>query len=137
MEPSEDGKGGYRTVEDLCLDQDSEKDVTGSDSGSDDAHPTLQYTTSTSPSAAGGEAFPRPDERTPRHGGRFAGDTVRAALPPRGPIAEGMRRPDAVGWRDLPRKKQLLVITLARLSEPLVQTSLLVGRLLPRAPLDP
>lgn len=27
-------------------------------------------------------------------------------------------------WRDLPRKDQLLVITLARLSEPLVQTSL-------------
>ncbi|KAI1344679.1 MFS general substrate transporter [Xylariaceae sp. FL0016] len=29
-----------------------------------------------------------------------------------------------VAWRDLPRKDQLLVITLARLSEPLVQTSL-------------
>ncbi|KAI0101985.1 MFS general substrate transporter [Nemania sp. FL0031] len=29
-----------------------------------------------------------------------------------------------VGWRDLPRKDQLLVITLARLSEPLTQTSL-------------
>jgi hypothetical protein len=27
-------------------------------------------------------------------------------------------------WRDLPRKDQLLVITLARLSEPLVQTSI-------------
>ncbi|GAB1316215.1 hypothetical protein MFIFM68171_06425 [Madurella fahalii] len=29
-----------------------------------------------------------------------------------------------VSWRDLPRKDQLIVITLARLSEPLVQTSL-------------
>ncbi|KAI6092014.1 MFS general substrate transporter [Hypoxylon rubiginosum] len=29
-----------------------------------------------------------------------------------------------VAWRDLPKKRQLLVITLARLSEPLVQTSL-------------
>ncbi|EEY14322.1 conserved hypothetical protein [Verticillium alfalfae VaMs.102] len=29
-----------------------------------------------------------------------------------------------VAWRDLPRKNQLLVITLARLSEPLVHTSL-------------
>lgn len=29
-----------------------------------------------------------------------------------------------VGWRDLPKKKQLFVITMARLSEPLVQTSL-------------
>lgn len=31
-----------------------------------------------------------------------------------------------VAWRDLPKKKQLVVITLARLSEPLVQTSLQV-----------
>ncbi|KAI0144219.1 MFS general substrate transporter [Hypoxylon sp. NC0597] len=29
-----------------------------------------------------------------------------------------------VAWKDLPKKKQLVVITLARLSEPLVQTSL-------------
>ena len=29
-----------------------------------------------------------------------------------------------VAWKDLPRKDQLIVITLARLSEPLVQTSL-------------
>lgn len=29
-----------------------------------------------------------------------------------------------VAWRDLPRKKQLAIITIARLSEPLVQTSL-------------
>ena len=27
-------------------------------------------------------------------------------------------------WRDLPRREQLVVITLARLSEPLVQTSI-------------
>lgn len=33
-------------------------------------------------------------------------------------------KPETVGWRDLPRKQQLLVIVLARLSEPLVQTSL-------------
>ncbi|KAI0474276.1 major facilitator superfamily domain-containing protein [Xylaria cf. heliscus] len=31
---------------------------------------------------------------------------------------------DVVGWKDLPKKDQLLVITLARLSEPLTQTSL-------------
>ncbi|KAI1119694.1 major facilitator superfamily domain-containing protein [Nemania abortiva] len=42
---------------------------------------------------------------------------------------EESRRPstlpsDVIGWRDLPRKGQLLVITLARLSEPLTQTSL-------------
>ena len=35
----------------------------------------------------------------------------------------------AVSWGDLPRKDQLIVITLARLSEPLVQTSLQVPRL--------
>lgn len=29
-----------------------------------------------------------------------------------------------IAWRDLPRKKQLAIITIARLSEPLVQTSL-------------
>ncbi len=32
-----------------------------------------------------------------------------------------------VGWRDLPQKGQLAVLTLARLSEPLVQTSLQVS----------
>ncbi|KAI1099231.1 MFS general substrate transporter [Jackrogersella minutella] len=41
---------------------------------------------------------------------------------------ERSRRPSdskkVVAWKDLPRKKQLIVITLARLSEPLVQTSL-------------
>lgn len=31
---------------------------------------------------------------------------------------------ELVAWRDLPRKQQLVVITLTRLSEPLVQTSL-------------
>lgn len=31
---------------------------------------------------------------------------------------------EMIAWRDLPRKKQLVVITLTRLSEPLVQTSL-------------
>ncbi|KAK2046020.1 major facilitator superfamily transporter [Colletotrichum somersetense] len=33
-------------------------------------------------------------------------------------------KPKPVAWRDLPKKQQLLVITLTRLSEPLVQTSL-------------
>lgn len=34
---------------------------------------------------------------------------------------------NVVGWGDLPKKDQLLVITLARLSEPLTQTSLQVS----------
>ncbi|KAF0321894.1 putative membrane protein [Colletotrichum asianum] len=33
-------------------------------------------------------------------------------------------KPKPIAWRDLPQKQQLLVITLTRLSEPLVQTSL-------------
>lgn len=35
-------------------------------------------------------------------------------------------KPKPIAWRDLPQKQQLLVITLTRLSEPLVQTSLQV-----------
>jgi len=35
---------------------------------------------------------------------------------------------ETVSWMDLPRKGQLAVLTLARLSEPLVQTSLQVRR---------
>jgi MFS family permease len=35
-----------------------------------------------------------------------------------------VKQPEAIGWMDLPRKQQLIVIVLARLSEPLVQTSL-------------
>ena len=37
---------------------------------------------------------------------------------------------EKVSWGDLPRKDQLIVITLARLSEPLVQTSLQVSALI-------
>lgn len=45
-----------------------------------------------------------------------------AAQPP-SPPAEP-EKPPPVSWRDLPRKRQLLIITLARISEPLVQSSL-------------
>src|SRR4051812_6467502 len=47
------------------------------------------------------------------------------------------QKKEYVGWMDLPRKGQLIVLTLARLSEPLVQTSLQVcasPQLPPRAP---
>lgn len=47
----------------------------------------------------------------------------------RGRNGQNQKRDDSsatVGWGDLPQKKQLIVITLARLSEPLVQTSLQV-----------
>lgn len=36
-------------------------------------------------------------------------------------------RSEPVAWRDLPHRQQLVIITLARLSEPLVQTSLQVS----------
>ncbi|KAI0472925.1 MFS general substrate transporter [Xylariaceae sp. FL0804] len=42
----------------------------------------------------------------------------------RRPSLKPQKTSKAVGWRDLPRKHQLLVLTLARLSEPLAQTSL-------------
>jgi hypothetical protein len=38
----------------------------------------------------------------------------------------GQKAGKVVRWRDLPRKGQLTVLTLARLSEPLVQTSIQV-----------
>lgn len=43
------------------------------------------------------------------------------------PPQPSKRANNVVGWGDLPKKDQLLVITLARLSEPLTQTSLQVG----------
>ncbi|KEY70286.1 hypothetical protein S7711_06989 [Stachybotrys chartarum IBT 7711] len=45
------------------------------------------------------------------------------ATQPPSPPAEP-EKPPPVSWKDLPRKKQLLIITLARISEPLVQSSL-------------
>jgi hypothetical protein len=38
---------------------------------------------------------------------------------------------EPVTWMSLPHKRQLIVLTLSRLSEPLVQTSLQVSRLPP------
>jgi len=40
---------------------------------------------------------------------------------------KGTSSKKVVAWKDLPKKDQLLVITLARLSEPLTQTSLQVS----------
>ncbi|OTB01455.1 hypothetical protein M426DRAFT_323471 [Hypoxylon sp. CI-4A] len=58
-------------------------------------------------------------------GGALSIDTSTAVTD----FGERGRRPSdspkkVVAWMDLPKKKQLIVITLARLSEPLVQTSL-------------
>lgn len=46
-----------------------------------------------------------------------------------GLIEGGNEKEEKVTWMSLPCKKQLIVLTLARLSEPLVQTSLQVNYL--------
>ncbi|KAF7195587.1 Major facilitator superfamily multidrug transporter mfsB [Pseudocercospora fuligena] len=60
------------------------------------------------------------------HDTRIA-DTAREAdddaEPPPGPSSKQEKR-QAVAWKDLPKKGQLAILTLARLSEPLTQTSL-------------
>lgn len=40
---------------------------------------------------------------------------------------------EKVTWASLPHRRQLIILTLARLSEPLVQTSLQVGSFYPRS----
>ncbi|TKX26645.1 MFS transporter-like protein 11 [Elsinoe australis] len=48
-----------------------------------------------------------------------------AALSPTPPLSDKAKsKPDQVSWSSLPRKDQLILLTLARLSEPLTQTSL-------------
>ena len=42
------------------------------------------------------------------------------------------KKEDEVTWRSLPQRSQLIILTLARLSEPLVQTSLQASRSIPR-----
>ncbi|GJC89182.1 putative membrane protein YCR023C [Colletotrichum liriopes] len=72
------------------------------------------------------------DEDTPmlgRAGGALASnvEVADAPLSDSAPLPAPPVKPDKpkpVAWRDLPKKQQLLVITLTRLSEPLVQTSL-------------
>ena len=41
------------------------------------------------------------------------------------------QREEPVTWKSLPHRSQLIILTLARLSEPLVQTSLQVSALFP------
>lgn len=65
----------------------------------------------------------------PRPDGLYIDTGIAPANTERGPRLPQPSKPSnhVVGWRDLPKKDQLLVITLARLSEPLTQTSLQVG----------
>ncbi|EFX03310.1 major facilitator superfamily transporter [Grosmannia clavigera kw1407] len=48
----------------------------------------------------------------------------KSSLPPPPSKSQQQQQSEVVRWRDLPHKGQLTVLTLARLSEPLVQTSL-------------
>jgi hypothetical protein len=41
-------------------------------------------------------------------------------------VTEDEKKEEPVTWRSLPHRRQLIILTLARLSEPLVQTSLQV-----------
>ncbi|KAK0707600.1 major facilitator superfamily domain-containing protein [Lasiosphaeris hirsuta] len=106
-----DGGGGDRFLD--AVDLDSDKESLLSDSGSrQDAGSVPDYGSSQS-------QRPRP--------GSLPALTMGAPGPLAVPAAEPSRAAgDAttVSWMDLPRKDQLVVLTLARLSEPLVQTSL-------------
>lgn len=53
-----------------------------------------------------------------------AATVVQTPAEPRTVSEPSKEKKDTVSWNDLPRKQQLVVITLTRLSEPLVQTSL-------------
>lgn len=53
-----------------------------------------------------------------------AADVAQTPLEPRLASESQKEKKEKISWKDLPQKKQLVVITLTRLSEPLVQTSL-------------
>lgn len=122
-----DGEGAKPEENDRDPDLDLEKDAADSDSESDDSHPTLRHSRYTSPAAADAVPFLGSNEGYLHRSGRSTASATDAAPPSLRPAAKGDKRPDHVGWRDLPQKRQLIVITLARLSEPLVQTSLQVS----------
>ena len=65
--------------------------------------------------------LPRPSTIA-RHASFLDEDEVPPTSP--SPPSKSIKRPGPVAWRDLPKKSQLAILTLARLSEPLTQTSL-------------
>lgn len=122
--------------EETELDLDSEKEDLLSDSDSTDG----QHVSRSDQRAAAAAAAPTDAEpflgssRDLRHGSRSTPAATEPVHPPLINAVGKHKRSDAVGWRDLPRKRQLIVITLARLSEPLVQTSLQVCHPIPTHP---
>lgn len=67
--------------------------------------------------------LPRPSSIA-RHASFLDGDELPPTSPPPSDPPTKQDKPGPVAWRDLPRKSQLALLTLARLSEPLTQTSL-------------
>ena len=59
-----------------------------------------------------------------RHASFLDKDEAPPTFPSPSHIPIEQDRPGPVAWRDLPKKSQLAILTLARLSEPLTQTSL-------------
>jgi hypothetical protein len=53
---------------------------------------------------------------------------VEGAISPAEPAELEKKKEEPVTWASLPHRSQLIILTLARLSEPLVQTSLQVRR---------
>jgi hypothetical protein len=114
-EPSGHARNGDQALDDdVFSDTDSEKSLL---SDSDVPEPARRSPRETAqPPLPQAEHGPRPMTSTEE-----ADRRVEAQMPASNDDAV------QVAWRHLPRKDQLIVITLARLSEPLVQTSLQVA----------
>lgn len=130
MKPPHDNEDGSNP-EEGDLDLDSEKDALLSDpQATDGEHVLPDPRDATEVVAAGAGSF-LGSHRELHYANTSTSATDDPVHRPLGNIVGEGNRTDAVGWRDLPRKRQLAVITLARLSEPLVQTSLQVCHPIP------
>ncbi|KAK0616227.1 hypothetical protein B0T14DRAFT_242685 [Immersiella caudata] len=110
----------------IDADADSEKSSVISDDDDDDGDSggTPRADPEARPLNGGAARSVGPKARSPR--------LVTTQAPADTPVSRSGKDATAVSWRDLPRKDQLIVLTLARLSEPLVQTSLQVPAVAPR-----
>ncbi|KAK4447859.1 hypothetical protein QBC34DRAFT_120283 [Podospora aff. communis PSN243] len=114
--PRDAADGGEDGVEALTVDADADSEKSSVVSDDDD----------------GDLENARQDDPESQPLSRASAPTVRRKPPParlvtaQAPVDKPSKDATAVSWRDLPRKDQLIVLTLARLSEPLVQTSLQV-----------
>lgn len=93
------------------LDNDEDETLSSDGSDSEEAHRDEN-----GQDIAGRAEAPEPDATIPSPGPEGGRSSVKSS-----------KDKDVVAWRDMPKKTQLVVITLARLSEPLTQTSLQVS----------